>query len=248
MIHFCYVTGITPFFLDGMCGRIELLDVDGLRGSPCSTLFGYTEDEIEHYFSEHLKELSLKEDLSRDEVIKKLSFLYNGYNWHRDRSDCCRVLNPFSINCCLSRKAFGRYWMRGGVASWLRNLLNKYNYDDLAMECISFTRVWRRTGLASLVEEKPCSSFLCYIFSEFGFLTEKTGDDAYDIWYSFAARETFASIAAQCCKRSEENQHRVAAQSCLEKGEIDGFFKCLERIFNGLRVTRARYRDFTCSL
>ena len=102
MIHFRYLTGITPFLLDGMTGLNELYDVDRLPGSPCSTLFGYTEDEIEHYFSEHLEELSLKEGLSRDEVKSKLDFLYNGYNWHRDRSDCCRVLNPFSVNCLMA--------------------------------------------------------------------------------------------------------------------------------------------------
>lgn len=42
------------------------------------------------------------------------------------------------------------------------------------------------------------------------------------------ARETFAKIAAQFCNRSNENQHRVAAQSCLKNRNINGFFKSLD--------------------
>ncbi|NJO66020.1 MAG: AAA family ATPase [Richelia sp. RM2_1_2] len=94
-----------------------------------ATLVGYTEAEMEHYFSGRITEIAQNQGLSYQELRQQVRLWYNGYSWLGEK-----VYNPFSVLNYLKSADFDNFWFETGSPSFLIKILNKnveYDFEDV---------------------------------------------------------------------------------------------------------------------
>ncbi|MBP5321118.1 MAG: PD-(D/E)XK nuclease domain-containing protein, partial [Kiritimatiellae bacterium] len=86
---------------------------------------GYTEEELDRYFSEHMEAHRQVLGMTAETYRAEIRRLYNGYRfWLREGE---KVYNPVSINLTMAnrRDEFELYWAETGKASFLMNMLTR---------------------------------------------------------------------------------------------------------------------------
>ncbi|MGN9072872.1 hypothetical protein ACTNAK_12115, partial [Anaerobiospirillum succiniciproducens] len=99
--------------------------------SKYATCCGYTREEIEHYFAPELKRAQEVTNLSHDELLKAMSYFYDGYSFSENPEEQTRVFSPVSVSLFLSEpeKGFKNYWSNTGArSSFILKLLEQCNH------------------------------------------------------------------------------------------------------------------------
>ncbi len=112
-LRFVLLTGVTKFSKVNLFSKLNnLYDITVNR--KFSDICGYTEDDLDKYFSEYLK------GADREKVRK----WYNGYSWLGEK-----VYNPFDILLFISNEhQFRPYWFETGNPTFLIKLMKKKKY------------------------------------------------------------------------------------------------------------------------
>jgi hypothetical protein len=140
-IHLVFVTGVTKFAMTALAsGANNYIDIS--LDKEFSGICGFTVEEFDLLFSDHLKEtinyLPEFEQLSLDEALLKLRYeifnYYNGYNWLGQN----KVLNPFSIICFFNKKVFDTYWYSTGQLKQLTNLMQEQLWTTIHPELTDY--------------------------------------------------------------------------------------------------------------
>lgn len=120
-IKFTMLTGVSKFSkVSIFSGLNNLTDIslDDDFGSIC----GYTQNDLETVFKEHLKDVNMDE----------LKSWYNGYNFLGEK-----VYNPYDILLFLqNKKQYANYWFKTGTPSFLINLIKQKRYFVPRMKSI----------------------------------------------------------------------------------------------------------------
>ena len=124
-LRMVFITGVSKF------SRVSILsDLNNLRDITMSwqysSILGYMEEELEHYFEECIKQLAKNEELTEEEVLKEIKDWYNGYSWDGKQF----VYNPFSILLLCEEKRFSNYWFATATPSFLIDLIKEKQYYD----------------------------------------------------------------------------------------------------------------------
>ncbi|BBB32966.1 conserved hypothetical protein [Thermotomaculum hydrothermale] len=123
-LKFVFLTGVTKFSKVNLFSKLNNLE-DITLDPRYSTLCGYTDEELERYFSEYLKNV--------DRKLVKL--WYNGYSWLGEK-----VYNPFDILLFISKGfQFRPYWFETGTPTFLLKLMKKNKYYIPELENIGVT-------------------------------------------------------------------------------------------------------------
>ena len=123
-IRFLMITGVSKFTKLSIFSTLSSL-VDISFEDDYAAMLGYTEDELDRYFSEHMeahrKVMGLSAKKYRDEIKR----LYNGYRFWLRKGE--NVYNPVSINLTMANRKdeFELYWAETGKASFLMNFLKR---------------------------------------------------------------------------------------------------------------------------
>ncbi len=126
-IRFLMITGVSKFTKLSIFSTLSSL-VDISFKDDYGAMFGYTEDELDRYFAEHMeahrKVLGMTAEAYRAEIKR----LYNGYRFWKFKGE--NVYNPVSINLTMANRApeFELYWAKTGKSSFLMNMLKR---DDM---------------------------------------------------------------------------------------------------------------------
>jgi hypothetical protein len=161
-IKFILITGVSKFskvsLFSGL-NQLEDISLNKEYGNIC----GYTQQELESYFKDYLKDLDIEE-------IKEW---YNGYSFLGDK-----LYNPFDILLYLKNKVFRNYWYETGKTEFLFKLLKTKNYelpylnklyytsdilDKFDLEYISIEALMFQTGYLTIKEVKTIESEEMYI-------------------------------------------------------------------------------------
>ena len=128
-IHFQFVTGITKFSKTSLfSGPNNLYDISMLE--KYNNLLGYTQNELEFYFSEYINLTNEKfKNFNKNELLNEIKKWFNGYIFTEEYDLVETVYNPFSILNFFSNKKFLNYWFSSATPSYLMALLNKYFYE-----------------------------------------------------------------------------------------------------------------------
>jgi len=119
-IHFFFLTGVSKFSKVSIFS--DLNNLDDLTMTPSgNSLLGYTQAELEHYFSKEIDQLTDQESVTRNEILTKIQQWYNGYSW--DWASNETVYNPFSILCLMRHRRFDNFWFETGTPTFLLKLL-----------------------------------------------------------------------------------------------------------------------------
>ena len=123
-IRFLMITGVSKFTKLSIFSTLSSL-VDISFEDDYASMLGYTEDELDRYFSEHMETHRKVMKLSAKAYRAEIKRLYNGYRFWRFSGE--NVYNPVSINLTMANRSpqFELYWAETGKASFLMNFLKR---------------------------------------------------------------------------------------------------------------------------
>ena len=125
-LKFVLLTGVSKFSKVSIFSKLNHLIDIGMH-TKFSALCGYTQNELESYFSDYLHDVNLD----------KIKNWYNGYQWLGEA-----VYNPFDILLFFNNdNKYLPYWFETGKTHFLVELLQKnhYHLPDLERTKFSFT-------------------------------------------------------------------------------------------------------------
>ena len=128
-LELIFITGVSKFSKVGVFSGLNNL-TDLTAHSEYATMFGYTQAELEQYFSEEITTTAKILALSREELLDQLRWWYNGYRFHLNAET---VYNPVSINMFFYRKEFDNFWFETGTPTFLINLLREQGIYNLEL-------------------------------------------------------------------------------------------------------------------
>lgn len=120
-VNFLFITGVSMFskagVFSGMNNPVNI-SLDPKFAGIC----GYTDEEMDFYFKEHIAEWAKKDNTSWEQIREDLRTWYNGYRFSKESLS---VYNPFSILNALDLKEFRNFWFETGSPSFLIKELQK---------------------------------------------------------------------------------------------------------------------------
>jgi hypothetical protein len=128
-LRFIFLTGVSKFSGLSVFSALNSLH-DITLSKEYATLCGYTQEELEKYFTEHIDEITQYQEISRERLLDKIRIWYNGYSWDGKTS----VYNPFSTLLLFAEKRFDNYWFRTGTPTFLMELLKSRNQIKPVLE------------------------------------------------------------------------------------------------------------------
>ena len=123
-IRFLMITGVSKFTKMSVFSALSnLSDISPM--SEYAAMLGYTEEELDEYFGEHMAAHAKVMGLSDAAYRAELKRWYNGYRFSAD--DPVTVYNPVSIGLTLAnpRVEFHGTWTQTGRASTLMNYIKR---------------------------------------------------------------------------------------------------------------------------
>ncbi|MBP5640579.1 MAG: AAA family ATPase [Victivallales bacterium] len=135
-IRFLMITGVSKFTKMSVFSALSNL-TDLSFTDDYATMLGYTEDELDAYFSDHMHAHARKMGLSDETYRKELKRWFNGYRFGKYTAET--VYNPVSIGSNLSvmEPAFKACWSSTGKASMLMNFLKREEFLSVDMDDVT---------------------------------------------------------------------------------------------------------------
>jgi len=124
-----FITGVSKFSKVSLFSDLNnLIDITLSEGF--STLLGYTEAELAHYFSPYMEQMVEKRGMSKDQLLEKIQKWYNSYSWDGKNF----VYNPYSILNLFNENRFGNFWFSTGTPTFLVKLIKEKTIDITRFE------------------------------------------------------------------------------------------------------------------
>ncbi|MDR1153982.1 MAG: ATP-binding protein [Bacteroidales bacterium] len=128
-LQFIFLTGVTKFAKLSIFSALNSPD-DITMDESYAAICGYTQEELEYYFSEYMDALIAKEGDTRENVLNRIRRWYNGYTWDGKTS----VYNPYSTLLFFKKKVFSNYWFASGTPAFLMEQLKLRDQIDLVFD------------------------------------------------------------------------------------------------------------------
>lgn len=120
-IQFVFITGVSSFAKAGLFSGINNLQILTLN-KQFAAICGYTDQEINHYFSEYIDAWSNEETIPSNTLREQIKIWYNGYHFG---NKVAAVYNPFSVMNALHIQEFKNFWFQSGTPTFLVEILKK---------------------------------------------------------------------------------------------------------------------------
>ncbi len=132
-VRFLMMTGVSKFTQLSVFSALNNL-TDITFDSEYAAMLGYTEEDLDEYFTEHMQKHAEAMGNSYEEYRAALKFWCNGYRF--SRSNPVRVYNPVAIGMtlCEQEPYFRKSWSATGRASSLMNHLKQNELAELDYE------------------------------------------------------------------------------------------------------------------
>jgi hypothetical protein len=125
-LRFVFMTGVTKFSKVSIFSKLNNLR-DITMNEQFATMYGYTQDEVEHYFGDRIDELADKNNIDRQEYRETIRQWYNGFRFHED---ALTVYNPVSMGMFINEGGrFSNFWFSTGSPSFIFDVLKKQKID-----------------------------------------------------------------------------------------------------------------------
>ena len=226
-IRFLMITGVSKFTKLSIFSTLSSL-VDISFEDDYASMLGYTEDELDRYFSEHMEAHRQVMGLSAEAYRAEIKRLYNGYRFWLDEGE--NVYNPVSINLTMAnrKKRFELYWAETGKASFLMNFLKRG--DVLAVDPDALKRVTKAKLDVSDLGRLPVEGMLF----QTGYLTIA---DYKDRLFSLAipdeeVRQDLSALMAGLVA-DKDTVWASDIGSCLQCADWPAFFEGIEALYAG---------------
>lgn len=165
-LRFLFLTGVSRFSRTSIfSGLNQLTDIS--NDPKYSTLCGYTDEEVDHYFVDHIQ--TMQEATDQHNIREKLRTWYDGYKFHATGP---AMYNPFSLMSALQSHQWENYWFSSGTPTFLVSLLRENKFDlqsldelvmssrqmsEMAIEQLELIPVLYQTGYITIDTYSPRS-------------------------------------------------------------------------------------------
>ncbi|BBE29911.1 ATPase AAA [Tepiditoga spiralis] len=230
-IKFVFMTGITKFTKTGVFSALNNLN-DISLDKTYAQMLGYTQEELEKNFKEHIKETASEMKMEEKELLKNLKMYYNGFSFDGENS----VYNPFSILQFFKKRKFQNYWFESGSPSFLYEYIKgkKIRYEDLVKYPVSELDFSTRE-----IEEANASIF----FTQAGYLTFK-GKEQYGMEYEYLldypnieVKNSFSKMILEAnyeLERGKIKEINKTIWKAIKEKDIEGIIKEIKRIISAI--------------
>ncbi|NUU95785.1 ATPase AAA [Marinitoga sp. 1135] len=229
-IRFVFITGITKFTKTGVFSALNNLN-DISLDTAYSQMFGYTQEELEYYFKEHIEETAKKFGITKKELLEEMKRYYNGFSFDGEHT----VYNPFSILQFFQKKELRNYWFESGSPSFLYEYIKgkKIEYEDLVKIPVSAEDFSTRE-----IEDARANIF----FTQAGYLTFK-GIKKYGLkkkyildYPNFEVKNSFSTLILEANYGfNDEEINRVSEIYLkIEENDIKGLIEEIKKIISAV--------------
>ena len=169
-IRFIFITGVSKF--SGVSIFSGLNNIEDITFDPkYNSLCGYTQEELESNFSDHIVATAQKMKMSEPELLAEIKYLYDGYSWN----GVDRLYNPFSTLRFFKLGKFQHFWFATGTPTFLVNILKERDniqplfekisidlndFDSCDVEDVSEIALLLQTGYLTLKEKEGDENYL----------------------------------------------------------------------------------------
>lgn len=127
-IDFVFITGVSSFAKAGIFSGMNNLQILTMRDK-YADICGYTEAELDSYFTGHIQAWADKDSVPYAEQRQKIKEWYNGYRFTKELT---KVYNPFSLMNALHEQSFENFWFRSGTPKFLVEELKRKQQEDFS--------------------------------------------------------------------------------------------------------------------
>ena len=197
--------------------------------------FGYTEEEVERFFSEGIDENWERCGYrTREGFIKAIKDYYDGYRFSPESET--RVYNPVSLGSFFSDDCiFRNYWNATGASTMAVELARKYDLLSIVDEMPSVDMESFTSFDISLLSGKRLSIDSIYALLYFaGYMTIHDGNEL-GLMLRFPNREISSSFSKSLASAYTENGIGgtvFEADKAACRGDIDGFISILRDYYS----------------
>ncbi len=132
-LRMVFITGVSKFSKVSIFSDLNNLEDLSMHDPIACTMLGYTQEELEHYFQEHLPVAAEQLKLGVEELLGKIRLWYNGYSWDGTNF----VYNPFSILNFFKKRFFINFWFKTATPTFLIDLVQQKQAYDFDGERVS---------------------------------------------------------------------------------------------------------------
>ncbi|MGE5343966.1 MAG: AAA family ATPase [Candidatus Omnitrophota bacterium] len=226
-IRFLLITGVSKF------SRVSIFsDLNHLKDITIHPLYskmlGYTAEEIEYYFSDHIGKWEKQNGQNRDVLFEKLKNYYNGYSWDGKNF----VYNPFSILNFFDIYEFENYWFATGSPTFLVNKLKNTNIVIDKYECLKVNKnFFEKFDIGSLD--------ISALLFQTGYLTIKDKKDGhYTLSYpNLEVRESFLQYLLEDYSGKTQDEISPVTEKIkqtLNEYKIEDFIQSLQILLSSI--------------
>jgi len=236
-LRFVFITGVTKYAKLSVFSSMNNLNEIGFD-EPYSNMFGFTQDEIETYFSEYIEEGYKALGCSREKYLEELKNKYDGYRFSPLAKET--VYNPVSI-CSFFAKGgvlFNNYWSETGSMKLLMDIAKKVNFNVVsslekpivASNISSFDILEMTTGDVTLLKYES-------LLLQSGYLTiRRSSPNGKELYLGFPNEEVEESYASNLLevyggKGTEDSFNSEDLKEQFEEGNTQGIIDNLYSVY-----------------
>jgi len=229
--RFALLTGVSKFSRVSIFSKLNnLTDLNDIPAF--ASALGYTQDELESYFSEFIDKVAGELSIYRNELLSELRTWYNGYKFHHKGQS---VYNPVSIGKFFENEGeFKNYWFETGNPRFLLDVMKKNDYDISLNENMELTAIGFSAYDIGDIAVEP-------LLFQTGYITIKDYDPEFKLYTlgypNFEVYEAFLQyLAGTFTPVRKELASPFASKlvKAINSTDIEGFFKGLKVFFAGI--------------
>jgi hypothetical protein len=237
-IRFLLLTGVSKFSKAGVFSDLNHLK-DITMHNEYSSMLGITEEELKSCFKEHILDFSNTKNISQEDLIEKIRFWYNGYNFS---SQGISVYNPFSTLLLFDCKEFKTHWFETGTPTFLVKLMIDKDYDVMSIP-MQIEEILFSTYEIEDLSPTP-------LLLQTGYLTIKGYNPErmlYTLDYpNFEVKRAFLSFFAKRFRKKELSESVLYnIIDALRENDMDATISILRQLFVGieydLHISQEKY-------
>ena len=239
-LQFVLLTGVTKFSqISVFSGFNQPNDIS--MDNQYDALCGITDEELQHYFHEQIKELADAYGDTYEEMCKALRKRFDGYHFGRRLKG---VYNPFSILNTFYKMDIRDYWFSTGTPTYLIRLLQDYqeNLNDLT---------GKYYDESEFVDYRADSERPLPMIYQSGYLTIKDYDREMESYLldfpNDEVKKGFVTMTANSylATREDTGSWVRSAVIALKRGELDKFKTLLTSFLASIPYTVRRKENET---
>ena len=224
LLEIVFITGISKFAKVSLFSHLNNLK-DITLTEKYAALTGYTQEELEFYFDDHLQSCEKKLNISREILLSEMKIWYNGYSWDGET----KVYNPFGTLNFFDDQTFRNHWFSTGSPDFLVKQMRRLTYYNVENSIVN-DRILDKYDLDNLT--------LIPLLFQTGYLTVKkvdrmTGDMVLD-YPNKEVRESMYEFLIDDVSKNPQRIHTGMTIMDLEKAFVARDLEKVKNILNSL--------------